>query len=711
MHVVKALALVAGLTIPLATAIAQNEKLPVTGITLYRSGVGAFERRGEVHGQTDVQLRFATDQINDILKSMVILDLGGGRIDSVGYASREPLQRRLASFGIDISDEPSLGAILSRLRGSPVRISTPDGQVTGTVLGTEFRTTTQIPAYELIETPYVNIVSSTGIRSVNIHDIRDFEILDTALAAELGKALTALAEHRADRVKAVDIALSGDGSRTIVVAYVHETPVWKTSYRLVLPDGPTDREGDKPGAGLPTIFGWAIVENTTDEDWNDVRLSLVSGRPVSFIMDLYEPLHAFRPQIPVPTIPGAMPRAYAGGMGHDVFRAAMGGGGQSPFQMDHEGGERIRSLGGVDASKLARPAPASPEPSAPAYNAVPEMDLGTALRAGYAAAAQAQAGEIGEVFQYQLKTPVTIERQRSAMLPILTSAIEGRRVSIYNRADQAEYPMRGVELKNSTELQLMPGPISVYDGAAYAGDAQIGHVSPGDKRLLAYAVDLDVAAQTRDKGESDIRRIRIVQGLLEQTSLSRQTTTYAFQNKDAKRARTILIEHPKPGGWELKAPAKAAEETQTHYRFEVAVEPAKAAAVEIVHERTELHRVALINADINVLSQQVRSGRVSQAVVDAVRRAGELQTAIGQVEQRIRDLERERSSIDSDQARIRQNMSAVDQRSELYTRYLQTLGQQETRLEEIKKLHDQAQIDLAKRRAELSDYIRNLNVE
>lgn len=708
MYAHRALVLVAGLSLPLSAAIAQNEKLPVTGITLYRSGVGAFERRGEVHGHADVQLRFATDQINDILKSMVILDLGGGRIDSVGYASREPLQRRLASFGIDISDEPSLSDILSRLRGSPVRISTPDGQVSGTVLGTETRLAIRAPVQEVVETPYVNVVTATGIRSVNIHDIRDFEILDTALAAELGKALAALAEHRADRVKAVDIALSGEGSRTIVVAYVHETPVWKTSYRLVLPEGPTDREGDKPGAGLPTIFGWAIVENTTDEDWNNVRLSLVSGRPVSFIMDLYEPLHAFRPQVPVPTIPGAMPRAYAGGMLQDPMQLSRGGTGQSPFRMDDNDRQERRRSAGVEAHAPAARSPGPIEAAAPGRDGF--MLKGEEM-GQYAAAARAQAAEVGEVFQYQLKTPVTIERQRSAMLPILTSPIEGRRVSIYNRADLAEYPMRGVELKNTTNLQLMPGPISVYDGAAYAGDAQIGHVSPGDKRLLAYAVDLEVAAQTSDKAESDIRRIRIAQGMLEQTSLSRQTTTYAFQNKDAKRPRTILVEHPKPGGWDLKAPAKAAEETQTHYRFEVAVEPAKASVLDIVHERTDVQRVALVSADINVLAQQVRHGKVSQTVVDAVRRAGELQAAIAQVEQRIRDLERERASIDSDQARIRQNMGAIDQRSDLYSRYLQTLSQQETRLEEIRKQHEQAQIDLARRRADLNDYIRNLNVE
>src|SRR5207244_11454640 len=125
----------------------------------------------------------------------------------------------------------------------------------------------------------------------------------------------------------VDVNLQGQGARDIVIAYVQEAPVWKTSYRLVLPDAPKDKDGKpapKKGEGSTpdrfTIQGWAIVENTTDDDWKNVTLSLVSGRPVSFRMDLYEPLYVFRPEVPVPTGPGVMPRQYAGG--DDVFQGA-----------------------------------------------------------------------------------------------------------------------------------------------------------------------------------------------------------------------------------------------------------------------------------------------------------------------------------------------------------------------------------------------------
>jgi len=723
------LALVAGLAASLnSVALAgQDESLPIKNITLYRSGVGFFERRALVENDAALQMQFKTEQINDILKSMIILDLDGGMIGTVSYGSKEPLERRLQSFGIDISDDPSLTGVVERLRGAPVKIATPDATITGTVLGRDFR---ELPAYGKdvppIKTPFVNVLTDAGLRSVNLWSISSFEILDKELAGELNKALAALAEHRADRVKTVDVSLRGQGARQIVVAYVHEMPVWKTSYRLVLPDaaeqmGKDDASGTaakesrtniattKPAkesrnssdlSGQPTIQGWAIVENTTDEDWEDVRLSLVAGRPVSFQMDLYEPLHVERPEIPVPMVAGAMPRMYAGGEAFEAKAAlrspaeaaapaaprAPRRAGRSPYREDQAGGEAepALALGEVlDADALTR----------------------------YAAAAQAQAGEIGEVFQYTLKSPVTVERQRSAMLPILSSAIEGRRVSIYNRADVGEHPMRGVQLTNTTNLQLMPGPISVFDGAAYAGDAQIGHVSSGDKRLLSYAIDLDVTSLAKDEHDSQVRRIRIVDGLIEQQSKEVRKVEYAFSNKDSKRTRTILVEHPKYPGWTLVEPSRPAEETEQIYRFELALDAGAKGTLPVVQEWITSSTWAVTDYDIGTLVAYSKSGKCSQKVVDAVQEAARRQAEINDLRRQIQRLDEERQSIDQEQARIRENMGAIARESDLYKTYMTKLTTQEKRLDEIRSKRDELLTTQARLERELADYLRGLDVE
>ncbi len=685
-----------------------SDHLPIHRITLYRSGVGSFERRGAVDGDASVQLRFKTEQINDILKSMIVLDLskGQGTIDGISYASREPLARRLASFGIDLSDNPPAGEVLARLRGTKVRVTIPGGEVSGVVMNVEKKPTVlhgggEKPAVH--DLPWINLVTEKGVRSVSLADATGFEILDAALAAELHKALEAVAEHRADRTKAVDIKLRGQGSREIVVAYVQEAPVWKTSYRLVLPDLPAKvaRAEELKLSGMPTIQGWAIVENTTDEDWTNVRLGLVAGRPVSFRMDLYEPLYVYRPEIPVPTVPGVMPRSYAAG------------------QEDKKPGEPTVSMQNRRGFKDANmPAPSMAPGSAFAGGRMEASAAGEVAKsldasdlAGYAAQAQAQGVEAGEVFQFELQNPVTVERQRSAMLPILASGVEGRRVSIFNANDSAEHPMRGVEITNTSGLQLMPGPISVFDGGNYAGDAQIGHVPAGDKRLLAYSLDLDVTARRDYGGTQEIRKLRIVKGLLETTQLEVNRVKYLFTNKDQARARTVIVEQPKMEGWDLRSPASAYETTKDLYRFEVGLDAGEEAALTVEQGHMLMQTWNLTEYDINAVLQHSQQGKASKAVVDAMREAGRRQGAILDVQRQIAELEGERNAIAQDQERIRKNMGGLDRTTDLYNRYVRTLNDQETRLEAMNKSLVELKAKFKQQQDELAEWLRGLDVE
>lgn len=697
-----------------------REELPIRRITLYRSGVGSFERRGLIDGNKTIQLRFQTDQINDILKSMVVLDLSGnGQISGVSYGSKEPLARRLSSFGVDIADSPAAGELLQRLRGTAVKLTTNEGVVSGTILNVEKRPTvfqgSQGTSSTVFDLPWINLLTDNGVKSVNLTTVTGFEILDKALAEELQKALSALAEYRADRTKTVDVQVSGEGARELMVGYVQEAPVWKTSYRLILPDAPAEgQKGPEAGAkeGL-TLQGWAIVENTTDDDWNDVTLSLVSGRPVSFRMDLYEPMYVFRPEIPVPTVPGVMPRAYEGG-------------GVSPFQDNNDEGVARRSEfgsaggdpGGARTRRAGkgREAPGSPAPAS-AGGLSMMMDTAAAppitgeAMGQYAARVQAAAMEVGEVFQFQLEAPVTVARQRSAMLPIIGAGVEGRRVSIFNPVDGSKHPMRGVEMVNTTKLQLIPGPISVYDGGAYAGDAQIGQIGAGEKRLLAYSVDLDVTHTRNDSWDNTVRKIRIVKGLVEFTTLQRRTQAYQFTNKDLKRGRQLIVEHPRDGAWELKAPAKPAEQTDVTYRFETTIESGKSTDLKIVEERTDLTTYGITTVDLKTFAQYVTDGKASKAVQDAIRGAVDRQNAIVTAQRLIEGLERERQTIAADQDRLRQNMNSIDRQSDLYRRYMQKFGEQETRLEAIATEVAAGQAARDKAQAEFDTYVANLDIE
>jgi hypothetical protein len=270
--------------------------------------------------------------------------------------------------------------------------------------------------------------------------------------------------------------------------------------------------------------------------------------------------------------------------------------------------------------------------------------------------------------------------------------------------------MRGVQLKNTTGLQLMPGPLSVFDGAAYAGDAQIGHITTGDTRLLAYAVDLDVQAITKEDLQSQVRSIRIVSGMIEQTSRQVRKVGYAFANKDAKRPRLVLVEQPKMAGWDLVQPKKAAEETKDLYRFELPIAPGESGTLDVVQEHTDLQQFAVTSYDFGTLLAYARDGKASQDVVDAVRKAADMQAAINDTQHRIQLLDEERQTIDQDQSRIRQNMGSVSRDTDLYRRYMSKLNEQESRLETIRDQREKEQQNLTAQQQALQAYVRGLNV-
>ncbi|HEV3137456.1 MAG TPA: hypothetical protein VGZ26_06120, partial [Pirellulales bacterium] len=238
-------------------AVAEDEAkkvetgLPLTKVVMFNSGVGYFEHRGEVEGDAKIDFRFRVDDINDLLKSMILEDRGGGTISTVTYGSRDPITKTLQTFPIDLTTNPTLGQLLDQVRGERVQLDTP--AISGIVLGVENRYKEINKDHDVIETEYVNLLTDGGLRSIPLDSIGGIKLLNEELDAELRQALVVLATgHNTDK-KTVSLNLLGKGKRPVRVAYIEGTPVWKTSYRLVL----SDKEA-------PFLQGWAIVENTTE---------------------------------------------------------------------------------------------------------------------------------------------------------------------------------------------------------------------------------------------------------------------------------------------------------------------------------------------------------------------------------------------------------------------------------------------------------------
>src|SRR5580704_13326402 len=283
-------------------------QLPIAQVVLFSSGVGYFQREGVVEGNTRVDLSFPVQDINDLLKSMVVRDLDGGLISTVNYDSNAPVEKTLKSFAINLNGNPSFGQILNQARGEKVEVvlqqtnATQPGTLTGSIVGIE-KQKQQVGKDGTVEVEMLNLWCSDGIRSVKMSEVQRVRFLNPIMDSEVKRALETLATSHDTQKKAVSINFTGEGKRNVKVGYVVENPIWKTCYRLVLPKEKEDK---------PFLQGWAIVENPTDEDWKDCRMALVAGRPISFQMDLYTPLFVPRPVVEPELFASLRPVAYSG---------------------------------------------------------------------------------------------------------------------------------------------------------------------------------------------------------------------------------------------------------------------------------------------------------------------------------------------------------------------------------------------------------------
>jgi hypothetical protein len=700
--------LLAGFPVSMTAQDKSPTDLPIKRVVMFSSGVAFFEHGGQVDGNAQVEMKFDVKDINDLLKSMVLQDEGGGKISTVSYASKDPLTRTLATFSIDLTQNPTLADLLNQIRGEQIELDAPS-KIIGTILGVEKR---QVPSGKddrTVETSYLNILTDDGLRSLALDSVGRIKLKNEKLDKELRQALVVLATSKSNDKKAVDLSFLGQGKRQVRVGYVQEAPIWKTSYRLVL------SEKDPP-----FLQGWAIVENTTESDWKDVGLTLVSGRPISFVMDLYQPLYVDRPEVKPELYASLRPRAYEQDLEKEYaqFRAKSG---------EQLSEQQLRGQMQSMSRSANFPARATPPPGgAPTGAGMPgglggarggerdrfasPTERGFVDSLGRSVESLAQAANVGELFRYQIATPVKLERGKSAMLPIVNESVKGEKVSIYNEQTQAKHPLNGLRLKNSTDLHLMQGPITVFDDDAYAGDAQIQDLPPGSERLISYALDLDteVAPAVKQKPAALVS-VRIEKGTLQTSYKYTRTKTYTIKNS-GKKSKNVLIEYPIEQPWTLVEPKEPSEKTRAQYRFAVKAEPGKPATQEVTEEYTQREQIALTNLDDNRIGLFLSAPQVSDAVKNALREIVKRKTDIQQAGQKRQELERQISVIEQEQKRIRENMAQLPKDSDLFRRYVTKFTEQEDQVDALRKQTTAAIDEENRLKKALDEYLVGLNL-
>jgi hypothetical protein len=685
-----------------AVAAAPSEtsvQLPIGQVVLFSSGVGYFQREGQIDGDARVDLSFPTQDINDLIKSMVLRDLDGGHVSAVSYDSNAPVEKTLQSFAVNLSANPTFAQVLNQARGEKVEVvlqqsnATQPGTMTGAVMGVENQTVAA-GKEGAVEVEQLNMWCADGMRSVKLADVQRVRFLNPVMDNEVRKALETLTLSHDTQKKAVSLNFVGEGKRNVRVGYVIENPIWKTSYRLVLGKAKEDK---------PFLQGWAVVENATDEDWKDVRMALVSGRPISFQMDLYTPLYVPRPTVVPELFASLRPVTY----NDDLKRSKSEVAAPAP------------------STVVAGPAPVLADGSVAFGGAAPEgaktnnyalrleakldehMNLGVA-----GVSTMATATKLGDFFQYALDKPVSLPRQKSALLPIINKDVEGTRVSIYNERTQAKFPLLGLKFKNTSGLHLAQGPITVFEGSNYAGDSRILDVEPNEERLLSYAVDLGMEVNpvlSSDNGR--ITAVKVVKGILYSTTKLRETKTYTIVNRnDAERL--VLVEHPVRNDFHLTDDAaKPAETASDVYRFEVKVPAGKTATQVVTEERVLGSQVQLTNSNDDQMRIFINSTASSPKVKEGLKQGIALRWALNKTQREIAEQQLLLKTITEDQVRLRANLKEMPPTAAAYKRYLDKFDQQETQIEkyqaDIKKMQEAEH----QQQKEFEDFLNNFSAE
>jgi hypothetical protein len=658
-------------------------ELPVTKVVLFTSGVGYFEHRGQVTGDSVVSLPFEADEVNDAIKSLVVSDGSAegeaAASPSVSYPSRESLDRALKEFRIDLSGSPGMADILARIRGAEISVDMPE-TITGRIVAIE-----QKPTQESgVTRPYVVLLTAIGLKSIALDDVQTLRFTDKRIEGDFERALALILGAHDERDRSLDVRLPGSGTRKVAIGYVIAAPVWKASYRL-------DLSPEKP-----RFQGWAIVDNPTNQDWTGVALSLVSGRPVSFIQDLYEPLYLDRPILPL---------AIAGIAAAHSFDSGFTGTAEESDSRNAPQQEKRAKMA------VAAPTPIPPSPSA--AGAVPSGESGSLSDRSafpFAAALEATRPEAaGDQFQFTVEKPVSLGRGRSAMLPLVASDIAAERVSIFSPDSKSGHPMLGVRLVNTTGIRLPAGPIVVFDGDIYAGDALLDFFPEKDSRLIVYGEDLGVVTDVGSSVSQETIGVTIVKGVM---TFSRRVTfsrSYSFKNGTAKDKK-IVIEHPITPGSELFEPTTSDEKTQDLYRFSLNL-PAAAEAKLVVEERSPRQEsVTLGGLGPNDFLAYLSSQELPKKVRDALKGAVELRGTLEDAKRSLANFQARKESLAADQARYRSNLESVGRDSSQGQQYLKRIMDSESAIDQTSVNITEAQKKLQEAQSAYDGYLSGLNL-
>ena len=676
-------------------------ELPVTRVLLYKSGVGFFEHAGTVSGDERVFIDFTSAQLNDVLQSLTAIDLGGGRVMGADYGSATPLDQQLKTLPLGLGAGASVDQLYGALRGARVEVRAGGRTLSGRLLDVEQRQTAAGEAGSAAVTAkrYVTVVSEAGgVQTVELGSGTEVRLLDSVLHGGLEGYLQAMASAQGQGLRHLAIETDGAGRREFRVSYISEVPVWKATYRILF--GNESKAAGASGAQTATLQGWAIVDNTVGTDWNHVQLSLIAGAPQSFLQPLSQPYYTRRPEIGLPEEAQLTPQTHESGEltggPAPVVQAAIAG-------APGAGAGVLGGLGSGTSNGLAMGRPAQSTAQTVSVSNTPGPELEYEQAAAQSLAPNTTATAFDDYFEYRLAQPITIPKNGSAMVPILQAKVEAERVTLWSPGQPA--PLRALWLTNTSDLTLDRGSFSIVEDGRFGGEGLMEPIHPKEKRLLSYAADQAVRVST--DYQHDTRRIEsiaIANGILLEQRLEVAEQEYLVRNA-APEGRTVIVEQPRRGGWELDSEVKPVETTAGVYRFRVNTAPGETVRLHIGERHTVEMHYQVASFDENQMEVMLRSDGDDPKLREVLEPVFAARRRVATLDQQLAANQAAVHEIEADQERLRANLAALKGSSEeraLVRRYTGELNAEEDQLAGLRRdgAAVQEQRDAARRELE-----------
>ncbi|HEY0795997.1 MAG TPA: DUF4139 domain-containing protein [Acidisarcina sp.] len=688
-------------------------RLPVRKVALYKNGIGFFEHRGSVSGNEAVTINFTTAQLNDVLQTLTAIDLNGGHIAGAGYNSTTPFEQQLKALPLALGADPTAADFYGAIRGARIEVHSGGAVFVGRLLNIEVHDAVAGKASDKdsdtpapsVERRYITVVGDTGVvRTFELNSSTEVRLLDSDLHQDVARYLQLLANTRNQGLRHLTLQADGVGTRELRVSYISEVPVWKCTYRVLFSD-----QAKADGlANTATLQGWAVVDNTVGTDWENVELSLIAGAPQSFIQPISQPYYTRRPEVPLPEDAQLTPQTHESGdedtkdstisteqvsnmplAGRSLNGAVHGGAmGQGA------GLGRMQTLGSA-----AAPAAMSYEDSATASTV-----------------AKTTISAFDDYFEYKLADPITIRKNESALVPILQTKVDAKRVTLWSPSEPQA--LRALWVTNTSDLTLDRGSFSILEDGRFAGEGLLEVIHPKERRLLSYAADQAVRVST--EGEHNVRRVQqiaVSKGILTERTEEVNDREYVVHNA-APEARDVIVEHPRAAGWELDSKVKPTETTSNAYRFDVEAKAGETVRLHVGERHTISQRYELATLNDSQLGMLLRTDGDGSAIQQRVR---DQLAPIFEAKHRVADLDAQLAAkqaaideIGNDQKRLRDNLAALKGSAEeraLVRRYTDEMNGQEDRLATLRKEQEDLRAQRVTAERELSIKIQALQLD